>query len=381
MTRAVEIQGYCAPPFSGVQDAFARNFAEGLEVGASCAATIEGEYVVDLWAGHADAGRTRLWEEHTITNVYSTTKVMTALCALLLVDRGALDLDAPVAEYWPEFAQGGKDKIPVRWLLSHSAGLSGFAEPLQVEALYDWNFITGLLAQQEPWWKPGTRPGYHMVTFGYLVGEVVRRISGKTLGAFFRDEVALPLEADFYIGLPREHDARVAELVPSPLPESLLSIDPHSIAGRTLFNPPLVPGYSDRAWRAAEIPSSNGHGNARSAAKVGSLLACGGMLGGLCLLSEVTIERALKEQYNDIDLVLRHPIRWGLGFGLANERRPYLGSRAFYWGGFGGSWLEMDPDARVCFSYVMNKIEADSETDLRMIGLRSAFFSALERKH
>jgi CubicO group peptidase (beta-lactamase class C family) len=380
MPSTVDIHGYCDPRFSGVRDAFARNFADGLELGATCAATIEGEYVIDLWAGYADGARMTPWEQHTITNVYSTTKVMTALCALLLIDRGRLDPDAPVAEYWPEFAQGGKDKILVRWLLSHSAGLSGFSEPLPGEALFDWNLITGILARQEPWWEPGTRPGYHMVTFGYLVGELVRRISGKTLGAFFRDEVALPLEADFHIGLPEEHDARVAEMISSPVPASLLSIDPQSIAGRTMFNPPLVPAYSDRAWRAAEIPSSNGHGNARSAAKVGSLLACGGTLGGLRILSEGTIERALEEQYNDIDLVLCHPIRWGLGFGLANAWRPYLGPRAFYWGGFGGSWLEMDPDSRTCFSYVMNRLEADSEADQRMLGLRSAFFSALGRK-
>lgn len=381
MANTLNIHGYCEPRFSGVYDAFARNFADGLELGATCAATIEGDYVVDLWAGYADAACTKPWEQHTITNVYSTTKVMTALCALLLIDRGLLDPDAPVATYWPEFAQGGKEKILVRWVLSHSAGLSGFSEPLRGEALFDWNLIAGLLARQEPWWKPGSRPGYHMVTFGYLVGELVRRISGKTLGAFFRDEVALPLEADFHIGLPEEHDARVAEMISSPVPASLLSIDRQSIAGRTLFNPPLVPAYSDRAWRAAEIPSSNGHGNARSAAKVGSLLACGGTLGGLRILSEATIKRALEEQYNDIDLVLLHPTRWGLGFGLANEWRPYLGPRAFYWGGFGGSWLEMDPDKRTCFSYVMNRLEADSEADQRMLALRSAFFSALEPKH
>lgn len=381
MIRAADIHGYCDPRFSAVQEVFARNCTEGLELGASCAATIAGEYVVDLWAGYADAARTVPWEEHTITNVYSTTKIMTALCALLLIDRGHLDPDAPVAAYWPEFAQGGKEGVLVRWLLSHGAGLSGFDEPLRREALFDWDLITGLLARQKPWWEPGTMPGYHMLTFGYMVGELVRRISGKTLGGFFRDEVALPLKVDFHIGLPEEHESRVADMVSSPVPAGLLSIDRQSIAGRTIFNPPLVPAYSDRAWRAAEIPSSNGHGNARSVAKVGSLLACGGTLGGLRLLSEETIETALVEQYNDIDLVLRHPMRWGLGFGLANEWRPYLGPRAFYWGGFGGSWLEMDRDTRVCFSYVMNKLEADAEADMRMLGLRSAFFSALEQGH
>lgn len=362
-----------------VKDAFAKNFEAGLETGASFAVTIDGEYVVDLWGGYSDAAETTPWEQDTITNVYSTVKVMTALCALILVDRGQLDLDSPVADYWPEFAQAGKDKVLVRWLLSHSAGLSGFNEPLPLEALYDWNRIVQILARQEPWWDPGTRSGYHMVTFGYLVGELVRRISGKSLGTFFRDEVAVPLGADFHIGLAQEHDARVAELI-APPPMELPHIDPGSIAGRTLFNPAIIPAYSDRAWRAAEIPSSNGHGNARSAARVGSLLACGGELGGLCLLSRATIDHAIEEQFNDVDLVLGVPLRWGLGFGLANEKLPYLKPRAFYWGGYGGSWLEMDPDARMCFSYVMNKLQMDPDGDKRMIAVRKALLSSMERR-
>lgn len=379
MTKPSVIHGYCDQRFSAVKDVFAKNFESGSDIGASFAVTIDGEYVVDLWGGYLDAAQTTPWEQDTITNVYSTTKVMAALCALILVDRGQLNLDAPVADYWPEFAQAGKDKIIVRWLLSHSAGLSGFNDPLPLETLYDWNRIAQLLAHQEPWWEPGTRSGYHMVTFGYLVGELVRRISSKSLGAFFRDEVAIPLGADFHIGLAQEHDARVAELIPPP-PMELPPIDPSSIAGRTLFNPPIIPGYSDRAWRAAEIPSSNGHGNARSAARVGSVLACGGELDGLRLLSRATIDRAIEEQFNGIDLVMGIPIRWGLGFGLINEKLPYLNPRAFYWGGYGGSWLEMDPDARMCFSYVMNKLELDPNGDKRMISLRNALFSAMQQR-
>ncbi|MEW6173722.1 MAG: serine hydrolase domain-containing protein [Bacillota bacterium] len=379
MKKLIDIQGYCDRRFMAVKDAFAGNFEAGLEVGASFAVTIDGEYVVDLWGGYADAAQTTPWERDTITNVYSTTKIMTALCALILADRGQLDLNAPVAYYWPEFAQAGKEKIIVRWLLSHSAGLSGFSEPLPLEALYDWNRITQILARQEPWWEPGTRSGYHMITFGYLVGELVRRISGKSLGTFFRDEVAVPLATDFHIGLAQEHDARVAELIPPP-PMEFPPMDPGSIAGRTLVNPPIIPAYSDRAWRAAEIPSSNGHGNARSAAKVGSLLACGGELDGLRLLSRATIDRAIEEQFNDIDLVMGVPIRWGLGFGLANEKLPYLNPRAFYWGGYGGSWLEMDPDAGMCFAYVMNKLEVDPDGDKRMLALRNALLPSMEKR-
>ena len=184
MRELPDIHGYCDPRFSAVKDAFARNFESGLEGGSSFAVTMDGEVVVDLWSGYSDAARTIPWQEDTITLVNSTTKVMTALCALILVDRGQLDLDSPVSDYRPEFARGGKEKVLVRWLLSHSAGLSGFDEPLPVETLYDWNRITDILARQEPWWEPGTRSGYHMITFGYLVGELVRRASGKSLGVF-----------------------------------------------------------------------------------------------------------------------------------------------------------------------------------------------------
>lgn len=378
MKQAVHIHGYCDPRFSAVKDAFLENFESDSEVGASFAATIRGEYVIDLWAGYADAAKTKPWARDTIVNVYSTTKVMTALCALMLVDRNQLDLDSPVADYWPEFAQSGKGRVLVRHLLSHSSGVSGFDVPLLAEDLYDWDRITGILERQAPWWEPGSRSGYHMVTFGYLVGELVRRITGKTLGAFFRDEVAIPLGADFHIGLAEEHDARVGELIPPP-PVKFAAIDPRSVAGKTLFNPAIPPGFSDRAWRAAEIPASNGHGNARSVARVGSLLACGGGLDGVRLLSRETIDRAVEEQFDNTDLVLGIPVRWGLGFGLADGLLPCLYPRTFYWGGLGGSWLEMDPDEGLCFSYVMNKLEYGLSGDPRMFALRSALISALRR--
>lgn len=379
-TTSSGIHGTCDSRFQAVKEQFEKNFALGMEVGASLAVTIDGEYVIDLWGGHADAARTSPWERDTITNVYSTTKVMATLCVLILVDRRELDLDSPVARYWPEFAHGGKGGIPVRWLLSHRAGLSGFVEPLPVEALYDWGRIVRILERQEPWWEPGTDSGYHMVTFGYLVGELVRRVSGKSMGAFFRDEVAVPLGADFHIGLPPEHDDRVAQLIP-PQPMETPPLEPESIAARTLFNPAILPGFSDRAWRGAEIPSSNGHGNARSVAGVGSLLACGGVLDGRCVLSESTIRQAVEEQSCQVDLVLGLPIRWGLGFALANENLPFLSAHSFYWGGFGGSWLEMDLDARSSFAYVMNKLEIHPGIDPRLMGVRDAFICAMKSAH
>lgn len=377
MKNEVAVQGYCDHQFLSVKEVFARNLKDS-EVGASFAVSINGEYVVDVWGGYANSAKTIPWEQDTITNVYSTVKVMTTLCALILIDRGQLDIDAPVSDYWPGFAQAGKNKILVRWLLSHSAGLSGFEQPVSLETLYDWKNVIRLLERQSPWWEPGTQSGYHMVTFGYLIGELVRRISGKSIGAFFRDEIAEPLGADFHIGLAQQHDARVAELI---APSSIATppIDPDSIAGKTIFNAPIIPAYSDRAWRAAEIPSSNGHGNARSAAKIGSLLACGGRLGDLRLLSPATIDLAIQEQFNGIDLVLGVPIRWGLGFGLANDKLWYLNPRTFYWGGFGGSWLEIDLDEKMCFSYVMNKLEMDPNGDKRMLSLRSALLSAIEQ--
>ncbi|UZJ36849.1 serine hydrolase domain-containing protein [Prosthecochloris sp. SCSIO W1103] len=379
MAKLVDIQGYCDPRFSAVKEMFTENFESGSEVGASFAVTLGGEYVVDIWGGYSDKAETIPWERDTITNVYSTVKVMTALCALLLIDKGQLNIDSPVADYWPEFAQAGKDKIIVRWLLNHSAGLPGFDEHPTLEDMYDWERITHLLERQKPWWEPGTQSGYHMVTFGYLVGELIRRISGKSIGTFFRDEIATPLGADFHIGLAEKHDARVAELIPPPPMESP-PVEPDSIIGRTLFNSPIIPAFSDRAWRAAEIPSSNGHGNARSLAKVGSLLACQGELKGMRLLSRATIDQAITEQFNGIDLVLGAPVRWGLGFGLANENLTYLNPHAFYWGGFGGSWLEVDPDAGMCFSYVMNKLEVEPGGDKRMLALRSALLSAMQQK-
>ena len=202
----MDIQGTAQDRFEPVRAAMAANLASGADLGLSFCATIDGETVVDLWAGWADAEKTRAWEADTIVNVYSTTKTMCALTALLVADRGELDFDKPVAYYWPEFAANGKADITVAHLMSHSSGLSGWEEPLDAEDLYDWEKATSLLAAQAPWWEPGTAPGYHAVTQGYLVGEVVRRIAGKSLGTVFREEIAEPLGADFHIGLPAEHD-------------------------------------------------------------------------------------------------------------------------------------------------------------------------------
>jgi CubicO group peptidase (beta-lactamase class C family) len=376
MTEAIEIHGNCAERFSAIRDAFAKNFEEGREVGASFAATINGEYVVDIWAGYADEACTHPWERDTIVNVYSTTKVMAALCTHMLVDRGQLDLDAPVAQYWPEFAQAGKEKIPVRYLLSHQSGLAGIVEPITAEGLYDWDHVVGLLAAQEPLWEPGKHSGYHSLTFGHLLGEVLRRITGKTMGEFFREEVAEPLGADFHIGLAEEHEPRVGELIP---PEEPRPVDQSSKLGRAMSNPGLTAMTSrDRAWRAAEIPAANGHGNARSVARIASALACGGELDGVRLLGIETIEKAIEEQCYGKDLVLQQPIRWGLGWGLTSKEMPIgPNPRTFYWGGWGGSAVVMDLDAKMSFAYVMNKMSSDILGDNRVAGPAIALYSEM----
>jgi len=384
MTTAPMIHGHCDPRFLAVRDAFAANFAAGREVGASFATTVEGELVVDLWGGYADAATTRPWERDTIVNVFSTTKAMTALCAHLLVDRGELDLDAPVARYWPEFAQAGKERITTRHLLTHSAGLAALRRSLPTEALYDWTRMVEALAAETPWWEPGSANGYHAMTYGYLVGEVVRRLTGKTLGSFLRDEVTAPLGADFHIGLAPSEDARVAEMVPPSAAEAAAAYpskggDPQSLSARALNNPPLRPEVANRPeWRQAEIPAANGHGNARSVARVMAALACGGRLGGVRLLGEQTIAKAIEEQRYAKDLVLGFKMRWGLGFMLTSRELP-LGPnpRTFGHGGWGGSLGFADLDARVSWAYIMNKMSPGTTGDTRAAGILAALYGSL----
>src|SRR5436309_4854914 len=286
MTTRVAIQGVCDPRFQGVKEAFAQNFADHGEAGAAVAVVVGGRTVVDLWGGHADAALSRPWQQDTIVNVFSTTKGMTAICAHRLTDEGLLDIDAPVAKYWPEFAQAGKEELPVRYLLSHSAGLPAVRAMLPPGSAYDWERMTSVLAAEEPWWEPGSKHGYHALTFGYLVGEVVRRISGKSLGTYFRDEVAGPLGLDFNIGLSEQDDARVAEMLPMPLPEpgedNLIAkafSDPQSMTFKAFANPPdlMVPGtVNSRQWRAPQRPAANRPPDARATGRIRRRAPSGG---------------------------------------------------------------------------------------------------------
>jgi len=372
-----DVQGTCDPRFESVKQTFASNFDQGLDVGASVAVVLEGEVVVDIWGGHADEAKTKPWERDTIVNVWSTTKTMTALCALMLADRGELELHGKVAKYWPEFAANGKADIEISHLMAHSAGLSGWQEPMTGEDLYDWEKCTSLLAAQAPWWEPGTASGYHAITQGYLVGEVVRRVSGESVGTFFAKEVAGPLGADFHIGTPAECDDRIALVVPPPplpIPEN-----PSEILLKTFGNPPLDASQSWTVpWRRAEIPAAGGHGNARSVAVVQSALSCGGETGGVRLLSAKGCEVALEKQISGTDLILGQPITFGMNYGLNSADLPISPNpRACFWGGWGGSIIVNDLDARMSVAYVMNRMGEGTLGDLRGASVVMAAFASL----
>lgn len=359
-----DVKGRYEERFAPVAETFAKHIDSGADTGASAAVVVDGEFVVDIWGGYVDEERSVEWEEDTIVNVWSTTKTMTALCALILADRGELDLGAPVTRYWPEFSQSGKEEVEVRHLLGHTAGLPGWDEPLSAPDLADWEKCTSLLAAQATWWQPGTASGYHAVTQGYLVGEVVRRITGVSLGRFFADNVATPLGADFHIGLAPAEDQRVSPLH-APQTIDLREAGIPELGIRTFSNPDVGAQTAvEEWWRRAEIPAANGHGNARSVAAVQSVVSAGGEARGTTLLSEKTIARIFEEQSNGPDLVLGVPLRFGMGYGLASETLP-IGPRSCSWGGFGGSVVFNDLDARVTVAYAMNRMEPNLLGDPR----------------
>jgi CubicO group peptidase (beta-lactamase class C family) len=365
------VHGHWEPGFDGVRDALAEILVAGSEVGAALAVYVDGRAVVDLWGGYADAARTRPWERDTIVNLYSVGKAVTAVCALRLVEAGLLDLDAPVARYWPEFAQAGKAQIPLRYLLTHQAALPAVARALPSGTWSRWDVMTEALAAQAPWWEPGAGHGYHVNTQGFLVGEVVRRVTGKTLGTYLRESLSGPAGVDFFIGVGPGLDGRCADLLP-PLASAedderrrQLSVDPATLSGLALMrvnayrNPLELSGtgvLNTRAWRAAEVPSTNGHGNARGVARLFSALAGDGELDGIHVLSPETIARAAEQQVYGDDILLQRPTRFGLGFQLTMAERP-LGPnpRAFGHFGAGGSLGFADPDARLAFGYAMNQ--------------------------
>jgi len=371
-------EGFTTEQFAAIREVFDNNLASGADIGASISIRVGDETVVDLWGGYANEAKTTPWVKDTIVNVYSTTKTMTALCALMLADRGQIDFDAPVAKYWPEFAAGGKSRVTVAQIMSHSSGLSGWKEPVTKQDLYDWHPAVEKLAAQEPYWEPGTASGYHAVTMGFLVGEVVRRVSGKSLGTFFHDEIAAPLGADFWIGLPASEDDRVAELIEPP-PEGRLDANlgaMNEIQKNWIINPLFsVADSKTRGWRGAELGASGGQGNGRSIALVHTILANGGVANGKRFMSEAGCRKALELQIEGTDLILSAPLRIGLGFGLASDLMPFLNKSTMFWGGYGGSIAIIDMQNRMSFGYAMNKMAGTTTGDMRALGL---FMAALQ---
>ncbi|MGW4230272.1 serine hydrolase domain-containing protein [Streptomyces sp. NPDC004980] len=380
------IHGHCDDRFAAVRDAFAANFAERDELGAAVTVLLDGSPVVDLWGGWADKDRTRPWERDTVVNVWSTTKGPTALCAHLLADRGLLDLDAPVAAYWPEFAAAGKGSVRVRHLLSHRSGLAGLRDPHTLAELYDWELTTARLATTAPWWEPGTRSGYHAITYGFLVGEVVRRITGLLPGEFLRQEITGPLDIDFTVGLPEKDAGRVAELVQprtDAREQAALFARMEPVAIASILNPVTGTAAANTPeWRAAEIPAANGHGTARAVAALYGIVAGRGSLHGRRVLSEEAAERIREGQGSCRDLVLgegfTHDTELGLGLWLSGPNGSYgPNPRAVGHDGAGGSCGLADPEAGVSLGYVMNRMGPHIADDPRKMALVDALYGAL----
>jgi CubicO group peptidase (beta-lactamase class C family) len=352
-----EVHGSCDDRFSAVREALAEQL-DGEELGASIAVDLDGETVVDIWGGYRDETRTTPWTQDTITNVWSTTKCVLSLAALMLVERGELDVYAPVGNYWPEFSAKGKKDVEVRHLMSHTSGVPAWEKPFSVRDMYDWETACERLAAQRPWWEPGTAAGYHAANQGFLVGEVIRRITNTTFQRFVADEIAGPLGADFQVGARAEDWDRIAPVVPPPRVDPAPDADPASVAMRTWMAPVMsVRATTTPEWRAADLGALNGHSNARGVLDVMRVLSLGGEVDGVRLLSPKTIDLVFDQQADGVDLVLEEPFRWGIGYALGSPVVPYVpAGRTCFWGGWGGSLVVMDLDRRLTISYVMNKM-------------------------
>ncbi|WP_328672269.1 serine hydrolase domain-containing protein [Streptomyces sp. NBC_00328] len=353
------VEGKTTDRFEPVRAALAAHIESGDELGASIAVDVDGVMEVDIWGGHADEARTVPWSEDTLVSLWSTTKTLSSLAALVLVDRGALDLDRPVADYWPEFGAQGKQDIEVRHVLGHTSGLSGWQQPFTMDDLCDWPTASGRLAEQAPWWKPGTASGYHMQTQGQLVGELVRRVSGRTLTEFVDTEIAARLDADVQIGAREADWPRIAGLVPPQISGVPADFDPEAIFARTLLGSPARDEHVDTPqWRHAELGALNGHSNARGMARALSVISRRGEADGFRLLSADTVDKIFDVQADGVDLVLGVPVRWGIGYALADPRTmPGMPTGTIcFWVGRGGSIVMMDLDRRITFAYTMNRV-------------------------
>jgi CubicO group peptidase (beta-lactamase class C family) len=377
MSAAPTITGFCPPRFNAVAAAFATNFAEGLELGARFSLCLEGELVVDLWAGHADRAQTLAFSDTTLTSIFSTTKALTAMMIARLVDQGRLSYDQPVASIWPAFGQAGKAQVNVGQVMSHQAGLCGFVDPIDPALWFDWDALCARLAAMEPLWPPGTASGYHPVTFGYLAGEIFRRVDGRTLGRALHEDVATPLGLDLWIGLPDAEHGRCADVR---RPSAAIDLGAITQVRRAAFlerwSSPS--GRSLAEWRRVEIPSANGHATAAALARFAGALACDGVLDGRRLLSASGVAALSAERICGEDLVLPYRISWGAGL-IRNQGLNVYGPSADSFGhsGWGGSCLFADPKQRLSAAYVMNRQSSALIGDARAKRLIDAAYSAL----
>jgi CubicO group peptidase (beta-lactamase class C family) len=377
--RVYPIEGHCDPRFAKVRERFVANFAEGAEVGATVAVTWRGEPVVDLWGGFADRACLRPWQRDTIVNMMSVSKIASAVCIYMLVDRGLVDPAQPVARYWPEFGQGGKSALPLRYVLDHRAGLAAVTEKLPRGSFYNWRVMADALARQAPLWPPGEQCGYHGLTQGFVLGEVIRRVTGQTLGTFFRKQVAEPLGLDYRIGMEPEAHQRCAQFIPN---ETFLE--------RTVRNPAPVGGqswtllhenedFNSADWRNCEVPSANGHGNARAVARFLSMLVAGGELDGVRIISRAAIDRMTTEQHHLVQIMM--PQQYHMGSGVILNSPPYVfmgpNPRAFGHHGAGGAIGVGDLDSGIAFAYGMNLMHAGTDSGPRSGGLIRATYECL----
>jgi CubicO group peptidase (beta-lactamase class C family) len=359
------VHGTHEPRFSGLRDLLSKNISTGDETGASIVVNVNGTNVVDIWGGYFDENRTRKWEEDTIVDVFSITKTITSLAALILIDRGIISPYEKVGTYWPEFAVNGKEDIEIRHIISHTSGVPGWDKPVTLADLCNFDKAVALLAAQAPWWTPGTASGYHSFTHGFLIGEVIRKVTGTTLKDFIAKEIAAPLGADFQLGVGDSDLHRVSDLIPwsprlSSDSPSKPPPNPSSISERVFNNPPFTPDMANTAmWRNAELGATNGHGNARSIAKILSTVSLEGRVDGKRLLKPETIDLIFQQMSNGIDLVTNTPIRFGIGYGIRGEGVVPTWvpqGRICFWSGLGGSVAIMDLDRRMTIVYAMNKL-------------------------
>ena len=353
----IPIHGTFASGFDAVREAFEENFTSGRDVGASVALIVDGELAVDLWGGYTDIERTHEWQNDTLVHVHSISKTMVALCALILIDRGLIDPDAPVATYWPEFAQNGKENVLVRHLMSHTAGLPGWDQPVTVDDVYDWDVACSQLAAQAPWWPVGEASGYHLISYNHLVGELVHRVSGKRFEQFFKDEITEPFGIDYHFGITDEIAPRFSAMIPDPNPGlDFASLDPAGFTMRTFMSPFLGPAYNSLDYKSRVIPM-NGMANARSIAQAQAVVSHGGTYKGRTLLSQGTLDTIFREQANGMDHVLGIPVRFGVGYGLPLDQWPIQPDRTCWWAGMGGSLMINVLGKRATFAFAMNQAD------------------------